>query len=80
MVFVANAGRNNVPTFDFLCKKCGKTTEKFIRGEDVEWFKQMVCIDADCGGLMERQIGSGAGAIFKGEGFYCTDYRKKEEK
>jgi len=29
-----------------------------------------------CGGKLKRLIGSGAGIIFKGSGFYCTDYKK----
>ncbi len=33
------------------------------------------CPDASCGGLVKRLLGTGAGIIFKGSGFYQTDYR-----
>lgn len=33
-----------------------------------------------CGGKTKKLIGTGAGIIFKGEGFYATDYRSKEYK
>ena len=42
------------------------------------------CTDKGCGGKVRRLIGKGAGFIFKGSGFYATDYRsdsyKKKEK
>jgi predicted nucleic acid-binding Zn ribbon protein len=31
----------------------------------------------ECGGVLKRLIGAGAGLIFKGTGFYCTDYKAK---
>ena len=38
------------------------------------------CPQADCGGQLKRLIGTGAGIIFKGSGFYETDYRSDSYK
>ena len=38
------------------------------------------CIDQSCGGSVERLLGTGAGIIFKGSGFYETDYRSDSYK
>lgn len=37
--------------------------------------KLVDCLDASCGGRVRRLLGTGAGVIFKGSGFYQTDYR-----
>lgn len=64
-------------TFDFTCNKCGFTKEVFLRGKENE-IKELPC--EKCSGQMVRQIGIGGGVIFKGNGFYCTDYRKDDKK
>jgi len=58
-----------MPTYTYECPNCGQRKEKFhrINGE-VEVF----C--SKCGERMRRLIGAGAGLLFKGEGFYITDY------
>ena len=38
------------------------------------------CPDASCGGRVKRLLGTGAGVIFKGSGFYQTDYRSASYK
>ena len=38
------------------------------------------CIDEECNGSVERLLGTGAGIIFKGSGFYETDYRSESYK
>lgn len=65
-----------MPTYDYLCEACGETTEIFqsITAKPVK-----KC--PECGKLkLKRQIGAGAGLIFKGSGFYETDYRSSEYK
>ena len=62
-----------MPTYDYRCKKCGKTFEKFQSMSDPLLKK---CLRPKCGGAVERLIGAGAGLIFKGTGFYQTDYKK----
>ena len=63
-----------MPTYDYECKKCGKF-EKFqqITAEHLS-----EC--PTCGSAVKRLISSGAGVIFKGSGFYATDYRKPDKK
>jgi predicted nucleic acid-binding Zn ribbon protein len=39
-----------------------------------------VCPDEVCGGLIKRKLGVGAGFVFKGSGFYITDYRSESYK
>jgi len=59
-----------LPTYDYKCLKCDKRFEFFqsMKDEPLE-----NC--PDCNGELKRLIGSGAGAIFKGTGFYHTDYK-----
>ena len=38
------------------------------------------CLDSACGGEVERLIGTGSALIFKGSGFYSTDYRSASYK
>jgi putative FmdB family regulatory protein len=60
-----------MPTYDYQCKACGHAFEKFqsITGPVVR--KCPVCGKSK----VKRLIGTGAGIIFKGSGFYATDYR-----
>lgn len=62
-----------MPTYEYRCLKCKKTFEKF-QPMTADPLKKCV----HCKGKVERLIGGGAGLIFKGTGFYCTDYKKKE--
>lgn len=61
-----------MPTYDYHCKTCGKDFEK------VQSMKDSALTHCECGkaGEVERQIGTGAGIIFKGSGFYETDYKR----
>lgn len=59
-----------MPTYDYQCKKCGHDFEVFQRMTDNPLEE---C--PKCKGEIERLIGSGAGIIFKGKGFYQTDYK-----
>ncbi len=60
-----------MPTYDYKCTKCGYTFEAFHGMNDKAVEK---C--PKCGKKVKRLISSGAGIIFKGSGFYATDYRK----
>lgn len=63
-----------MPTYDYLCRKCGKTEEVF---QSITAKPLTKCPRQGCGGKFERQMGSGSGFIFKGSGFYITDYRSE---
>lgn len=64
-----------MPTYDYLCQDCGHEFEAFqsITAEPLTECPK-------CGGEVKRKIGLGAGLIFKGSGFYITDYKKNDEK
>ena len=64
-----------MPTYDYECQKCGHTFEKFQSMLD-EHLKRC----PECKGKLKRLIGTGAGVIFKGSGFYETDYRSDSYK
>ncbi len=69
-----NTFRKIMPTYEYVCNKCGKKFELFQKMSD-EPIK--VCPDAKCKGPVKRLIGEGAGIIFRGAGFYENDYKKK---
>ncbi len=60
-----------MPTYDYVCDACGVKYEKF---QNMSADPDTEC--PECGGKVRRLIGSGAGLIFKGSGFYETDYKK----
>ncbi|MEW6102091.1 MAG: FmdB family zinc ribbon protein [Candidatus Omnitrophota bacterium] len=64
-----------MPTYDFECSACGYVFEAFQNISDKPLSK---C--PKCAKKVKRLIGSGSGIIFKGSGFYATDYRKKPAK
>ena len=65
-----------MPTYDYHCDACGHDVEIFHSMSDAPKRK---C--PSCGKLkLKRQIGTGAGIIFKGSGFYETDYRSESYK
>lgn len=59
-----------MPTYEYRCKSCKHTFEVFH-----SMTADPVLICPECGNGVERLIGSGAGPIFKGKGFYQTDYK-----
>ena len=60
-----------MPTYEYECAACGKKLEHFQSMKDAPIRK---C--PKCGKLrLKRLISGGAGVIFKGSGFYTTDYR-----
>ena len=66
-----------MPTYEYQCEKCGNLFEVFQSMKDKKLRK---CPDRECGGKVERLLGTGAGIIFKGSGFYETDYRSDSYK
>lgn len=60
-----------MPTYEYECTHCGYSFETFQKITDEPLKK---C--PKCDRKVRRLIGSGAGFIFKGAGFYATDYRK----
>ncbi len=63
-----------MPTYEYRCLKCKK---KFETVHSMTARSLRKCIY--CGGKVERLIGAGAGLIFKGSGFYITDYKNKKQ-
>lgn len=60
-----------MPTYEYKCKNCEKMFEFFQNMSD-EPIKEC----PSCSGELKRLIGTGSGPIFKGSGFYQTDYKK----
>lgn len=61
-----------MPAYNYKCQKCGEIIE--VRHGMKETYND-AC--AACGGKMKKLIGAGTGVIFKGSGFYCTDFKNK---
>ena len=59
-----------MPTYEYRCPECGNEFEKFGKMSDPP---VMEC--TRCGAEAIRKISGGAGLVFKGSGFYITDYR-----
>ena len=60
-----------MPTYDYRCRACGHELEMF---QSMSEGPKRKC--PECGELkLQRLIGTGAGILFKGSGFYETDYR-----
>jgi putative FmdB family regulatory protein len=64
-----------MPTYEYECEKCEITFERFQNIKD-EPIKKC----PECEGPVRRLISAGAGVIFKGSGFYITDYRSESYK
>jgi putative FmdB family regulatory protein len=62
-----------MPTYEYACPKCGHEFEQFQSMNDEPLKKCPKCKKAG----VKRLVGSGAGLIFKGTGFYITDYKNK---
>ncbi len=62
-----------MPTYEYQCKTCRHLFEVF---QSITEKPVRKC--PACGGEVKRLISAGAGLIFKGSGFYITDYKKKE--
>jgi putative FmdB family regulatory protein len=63
-----------MPTYDYKCSNCNHTFEYFqpMSAEPLSECPK-------CKGKLKRIIGTGSGPIFKGSGFYQTDYKSKSQ-
>lgn len=59
-----------MPTYEYECRKCG---HRFETVQSIKADPLKTC--ESCGGELRRLVGTGAGFLFKGSGFYQTDYR-----
>jgi putative FmdB family regulatory protein len=64
-----------MPTYEYKCP-AGHEFEKFY--PTMKHSRRLKC--PTCGKMAERQISGGAGLVFKGSGFYITDYKRAGEK
>ena len=62
-----------MPTYEYQCKKCRRRHEAF---QSITARPLTKC--PHCRGRLVRLLGSGSGFLFKGSGFYITDYRSKK--
>jgi len=63
-----------MPTYDYKCEKCDHDFEVF---QSMKARRLSKCPQEGCDGKVKRLLGTGAGIIFKGSGFYETDYRSE---
>lgn len=63
-----------MPTYEYECTSCGHKFEAFQKIND----KPLISCP-QCHKKVKRLIGSGSGIIFKGSGFYHTDYKRKDK-
>ena len=69
-----------MPTYEYVCTKCGHEFEKFqsMLDKPLTGCPKEVCTQKKWGrGAVKRKMSAGAGLIFKGSGFYITDYRSE---
>src|SRR6516225_9708067 len=67
-----------MPTYEYQCEKCKKSFDAFqsMKDESFTTCPKELCRQKSWGkGKVKRLLGTGAGLIFKGSGFYITDYR-----
>jgi putative FmdB family regulatory protein len=73
----------HMPTYEYICEKCDHQFDVF---QSIKDKPLTVCPEEKCRlkkwgkGKVKKMIGSGAGIIFKGSGFYITDYRSDSYK
>lgn len=64
-----------MPTYEFKCERCGNAFEEFLSITSESFYDCPVC-----GNPARKKISAGIGLIFRGSGFYITDYRRPEKK
>jgi putative FmdB family regulatory protein len=67
-----------MPTYEYRCEKCNQTIEAFQSMKDEAYTvcpKELCRLETWGKGKVKRLLGTGAGLLFKGSGFYITDYR-----
>ena len=69
-----------MPTYEYICEKCGR---EFEAVQSISARPLRICPKEFCGrkkwgrGRVKRKISAGGGLLFKGSGFYITDYRSE---
>jgi putative FmdB family regulatory protein len=63
---------DKMPTYEYECRSCGHVTDVF---HNMTAKPRVKC--PECGGRTKKLFGAGAGIIFKGSGFYETDYKRR---
>jgi putative FmdB family regulatory protein len=66
-----------MPTYEYKCDKCGYVFEEF---QSITADPLTDCPKEECDGAVKRLFSPGAGFLFKGDGFYITDYRSESYK
>ncbi len=66
-----------MPTYEYKCKTCGDAFEEY---QSIKADPLTQCKKEGCAGPVERLFSAGAGFLFKGSGFYITDYRSDSYK
>ncbi len=72
-----------MPTYQYVCEKCGHEFDRFqpISAKPLTVCPEELCARKPWGrGKVKRAITAGAGLLFKGSGFYITDYRSEKYK
>ena len=65
-----------MPTYEYICKDCGDRFDHFQSMSSPPLKKREGCDNKGCN--VERVISGGTGLIFKGSGYYLTDYKNKK--
>ena len=69
-----------MPTYEYICEKCGREFEarQSIAAQPLRICPKELCLRKKWGrGRVKRKISGGGGLLFKGGGFYITDYRSE---
>jgi len=72
-----------MPTYEYVCKKCGHEFElsRSMSAKPLQTCPKELCAQKKWGrGRVTKKISGGAGLLFKGSGFYITDYRSQKYK
>ena len=65
-----------MPTYDYICQTCDKRFDYFQSMSSPSLKSNPNCEDKNC--HVKRVVSGGSGLIFKGSGFYLTDYKNKK--
>ena len=66
-----------MPTYDYICSECGERFEHFQTMTSSVLIQKPNCEQEKC--AVKRVVSGGTGLIFKGSGFYLTDYKNKDK-
>ena len=66
-----------MPTYDYICQTCDKRFDYFQSMSSPSLTSNPNCEDKNC--HVKRVVSGGSGLIFKGSGFYLTDYKKDKK-